>query len=76
MYMIAATYGSDHRLFYAGPADTEAASRYGIHRFTAQQDRATLFPGFFPAMRASWRAAPPRKHDGNVLTSVKVEEAA
>ena len=76
MYVIAAFYGVDRCLYYAGPADMENASRYGVHRFTDQRDRATVFSDFFPAMRASWRATPPRKHDGNMLTSVKVNEAA
>jgi len=75
MYVIAAVYGAD-RLYYAGPADTEHASQAGVHRFTPEPDRATVFPDFFPAMRASWRAAPPRKHEGTMLTSVKVDEAA
>ena len=76
MYVIAAFYGPDRCLYYAGPADTENAGRGGVHRFTPVRDRATVFPDFFPAMRASWRAAPPRKHDGNMLTSLKVDEAA
>ena len=75
MYVIAAVYGAD-RLYYAGPADTENASQAGVHRFTPEPDRATVFLDFFPAMRASWRAAPPRKHEGTMMTSVKVDEAA
>lgn len=76
MYVIVAMYNQGQRLYYAGPEDTADASCYGVHRFTEVHNQATLFPGFFLALRASWRAAPPRKYESNMLTSLKIDEAA
>ena len=73
MYVIRATYGPGGLLYYAGPSDIEGASRYGVHRFSEDRRKATTFHRYFEAMRASWRAAPPRKHAGNMLTALKVD---
>jgi hypothetical protein len=62
-HAIAATYGHIRRLWYDGPADVENASRRGVHRFTPKPERATTFASWWDAMRASWRASPPAKHD-------------
>ena len=75
MYVIAATYGHGRRLFYAGPADVENASRRGVHRFTPNPDRATTFTSWPDAMRASWRASPPAKHDKWYLARLQIDGA-
>jgi hypothetical protein len=75
MYVIVAVYNQGQRLYYAGPEDASGASRNGVHRFTEMHNQATQFPGFFSALRASWRATPPRKYESNMLTSLKVDKA-
>jgi hypothetical protein len=71
---IVALYGHGQQLYYAGTVDVAGSSRHGVYKFTATHDWATVFPDFFPALRMSWRAVPPRKYQGAMLTSIKVDE--
>lgn len=81
MYVIAATYGHGRCLFYAGPADAESASRAGVHTFSLSPADATTFARWPDAMRASWRASPPRRrpyqqnvNDGLLVSCLPVQE--
>ena len=72
--MIATTYGHGRRLFYAGPADAESASRAGVHNFSLNPDDATTFAHWPDAVRASWRASPPRRRDRWLLERLEIED--
>ena len=74
LYVIAATYGHGRHLFYAGPADVEHASRSGVHRFTSNPRGATVFTRWPTAMRASWRASPPRRRDRWALERLQIQD--
>jgi hypothetical protein len=76
LFVIRAAYTGDVSLYYAGPSNVTGASRSAVSQFTEQQDRATGFTRSLDAMHASWRALPPRKHNGASITRVQIVEPA